>query len=63
MTSRREGVNVVAAVAVAEWTHDDFRFVAFGVLYAVLRSFGKNADAQLCIPRDELQESTVCHLC
>lgn len=51
MTSRREGVNVAAAVAVAEWTRDDFRFVAFGVLYALLRSFGKNADARAPPPQ------------
>lgn len=37
---------MAAAVAVAEWTRDDFRFVAFGALYAVLGSFGKNADAR-----------------
>lgn len=51
MTSSREGVNVAAAVHVAEWTRDDFRFVAFGVLYAVLRSFGKNADARTLHPQ------------
>lgn len=45
MTSRRESVKVAAAVAITEWTRDDFRLVAFGVLYAVLGSFGKNVDA------------------
>lgn len=42
---------MAAAVAIAEWTRDDFRFVAFDVLSAVLGSFGNNVEARALPPQ------------
>lgn len=63
MTSRRDGVNGAAAVANAEWTHDDFRFVALVYFMLFWGALERMLMLGLCHPRDELQESTVGHLC
>ena len=64
MTSRKEGVKVAAAVAITEWTHDDFRLVAFGVSFMLFwGALERMRMLRLLRPRDEVQESTVCYLC